>query len=165
MDMRREQGHVGHHDHDVRGLQAGVSVQPRQDAVVQHFDFALRRMGLHELKAVVGLAEQGWRCGWRVQVQDGRLQGLQYRGLLSRVLCFVQGVNEQIDPLIGRCVGFGRFKVVDGMEVVAAMLAPRSQQGVTLGNKAFCEVPPVLAAGVVHKHQHGDEAPQGYQCL
>ena len=66
MDMRCESGHVGHHDHDVRGLQAGVSVQPRQDAVVQHLDLPLRRMGLHELQAVVGLAEQGWRCRRRV---------------------------------------------------------------------------------------------------
>ena len=98
-------------------------------------------------------------------MQDGGLQRLQYRGLLSRVLCFVQGVNEQIGPLKRRCVGFGRFKVVDGMEVVAAMFAPSGQQGVAFGNKAFCEVPPVLAAGVVHKHQHGDEATQGHQCL
>ena len=165
MDMRCKCGHVGHHHHDVRGLQVGVCVQPRQDAVVQHLDFTLGRMGLHELKAVVGLAEQGGGCGRCIQAQDGRLQGLQYRGLLSRVPCFVQGVDEQVDPLKRRSVGVCGFKVVDGMEVVAAMFAPRSQQRVALWNQTFCEVPPVFAAGVVDKHQHGDEAPQGDQSL
>ena len=45
------------------------------------------------------------------------------------------------------------------------MLAPGSQQGVALWNQAFCEVPPVFAAGVVNKHQHGNETPQGDQSL
>ena len=163
VDMRCKRSHVGHHHHDVRGLQLGVCVQPRQDVVMQHLDFTLGRMGLHELKAGVGLAEQSGGCGRCVQAQDGRLQGLQHAGLLSCVPCFVQGVDEQVDPLKRRSIGACGFKVVDGMKVVAAMLAPGSQQGVALRNQAFCEVAPVFAAGVVDKHQHRDEAPQGHQ--
>ena len=89
VNVRCKGGHVGHHDHDVLGLQSRVLVQPRQDAVVQHFDFALRRMGSYKLKAGVGLAQQH-RLHWRgFQVQDVGLQLKQRSGWQAGVSGFL----------------------------------------------------------------------------
>ena len=58
VDMRRKNRHIRHHDHDVRGLQAGVGIQPSQELVMQDFHLALRRMGLHKQDAVIGSIER-----------------------------------------------------------------------------------------------------------
>jgi hypothetical protein len=58
---------------DVLGLQMGVGIQPCQQAVVQTIDFALHRIGLHKLNAVVARRE-----GYGF---DGRLSHVQYRRL------------------------------------------------------------------------------------
>ena len=163
VNVRCKGSHVGHHDHDVLGLQSRVLVQPSQDAVVQHFDFALCRMGLHQLKAGVGLAQQH-RLHWRgFQVQDVRLQLVQRRGCHTRVKCLLSRIDVHIDPLERRCAHLSRFKFVNRVQVVAAMLAPSGQQRVAFGDDAFGQVPPVRLAGVVHKHQHRNEAPQRHQ--
>ena len=79
MDMGRKGLHVGHHDHHIAGMQRGVGLEPRQQAVVQHLHLALGRVGAHQGDGVIARS-QGQRLGrHRLQVQDGRLQQRQLR--------------------------------------------------------------------------------------
>ena len=73
------------------------------------------------------------------------------------------GIDVHIDPLEWRCACVSRFEIVNGVQVVAAVFAPRGQQRVAFGYEAFAQVPPVRLAGVVHEHQHRNETAQGHQ--
>ena len=122
MDVRREMRHVRHHDHDVAWCQAGVSFEPSQHLIVQHFDLALGAVALDPVDAgVVGLQRVAIWCD-RAQVQDIGLQLMQ----LAR-WCWFCGVHKSLDPGLGVF-----FKDIDQVQLVAHLLAPRSQQGVAV---------------------------------
>ena len=128
MDVRREMRHVRHHDHDVARRQAGVSFEPSQHLIVQHFDLALSAVALDPLDAgVVGLQRVAIFCD-RAQVQDIGLQLMQLAGR-----CRFCGVHKSLDPGLGVF-----FKDIDQVQLIAHLLAPRSQQGVAVVRAERC---------------------------
>ncbi|NDC60802.1 MAG: hypothetical protein EBZ60_02105 [Betaproteobacteria bacterium] len=172
MDVRRKLGHVGHHHHDVSRLQVLVLIQPSQQQVVQYLDLALGRMRLGETQAVVSRtalhqAQRG-ACRRGLRVQDCRLQLLECSGVAAQRVGFFYRVYEGVDAVEPRGSGIGQLEPVNRMQIIAPVLAPGRQQRVPLGDSCIGQVSPMHLAGVVHEHQHGDEATQrdqGFQGL
>ena len=118
VDRRRVFGDVRHHHRDVAWLQGGVALEQREQAVVQHLDFAQRRMtDVETQRNVVRVRRRDALAGARAaQFEDVGLhaaeQGRARRLAQQRILV-------------------GRLHLVVGehlVEELTADAAPRSQQ-------------------------------------
>ena len=70
LDVGRKGGHVGHHHHHISGVQRRVGVEPGQQLVMQHLDFALRAVGGDEQDGVV-IFQHNRAVRQRLQIQNG----------------------------------------------------------------------------------------------
>ena len=131
--MGCKRGHVGHHHHDVARLQLGLRIKPAQDAVVQHLDLALCRMGLHKGHAGVVGNPGRWRGRRWVEVEQIGLQLLQHGGTAVLLCGGVDGVDEHIDALKLVAIARHIVKAIQQVQVVAPVFAPGRQQRVAVG--------------------------------
>ena len=120
---------------------------------------------MHKHHTVVVAVKRNRCVGWWTQMQDVCLQLVQHTWRETFVLAVLLRVDEHGHPLVGRRVFIGGFKLVDGMQVITPLFAPRGQQRVTALRQVFTQVPPMFLAWVVHKHQHRQMSAQRHQGL
>ncbi|CAG8871616.1 hypothetical protein PS627_04559 [Pseudomonas fluorescens] len=168
---------VWQHDNDVARAQRRIGAEAGEELVMQDLDFALGAVGDMEThRAVLGGIDFGPhipRLGKRAQLQDIVLQLVEQISWLP--------IAEQIDAPFAEytSIACGIIIAVEQVDIVASLLAPRSQQRMgmlmqgfivelqrhaLLALLAFVLVPqqvfvsddigPVMAAGIVYAKQY-----------
>ena len=190
LDVRRVGGNVGHHHDHVPGLQRGIRREGRQQLVMQHLHLALRTVADLEADGSVtpGIDRRpaAARLGQRRQIEDVLLQ-LQ-KQCIGRLM-----IDEDVRPPVnGQQTRLGRplLLIVLGQQTdeIPPLPPPGGQQRLAMRSQVGqCridaravgvpaaqarqplplrhDVAPVMAARVLHAHQHLAPASQGRQHL
>ena len=127
MDNCSEGLHVGHHHHDVLRLQAGIGIKPSQQLIVQHLHFSQRSVAADYAQTVV-FSNRVRDFRRRFQVKQCVLNTLQ----ACRGFVVWPRRNKGLGARHCDAALRGVIKLIEQMQVIAALTAPRGQQVVSL---------------------------------
>ena len=136
LNVGRKGFHVRHHDHHIAGLKLRIRIEPGQEAVMQHLDFALGRMSGHQSdRVIIGRRPGLWRLWHGLQVQNRGLHlgQLRRRGLINA------RVHKCIHARQALPVTFNVIEITQEMQVVTTLFTPRRQQRLGCGG-VICRV-------------------------